>query len=101
MNPSPRLRIDSGFQADEWDFYLASSAESGAYNKAITYKSKATGAAFTGTYSVGNTIADADYASAAAITVTLSSGDVLTGIVSVDDSDNTAKGPVRTKYKGR
>ena len=89
------LRIDSGFQADEWDFSFASSAESGADSKSVTYKSKATGETYMGTYVVGSTISDKDYSGdAATITVTLTSGDVLTGIVSTDDTDSNAEGPV-------
>ena len=48
-----------------------------------------------GTYVVGSTISDKDYSGdAATITVTLTSGDVLTGIVSTDDTDSNAEGPV-------
>ena len=88
------LRIDNGFVADEWDFYLADDSDSGAFNKAITYKSKATGATYSGTYVVGNSLSDADYSSAAIITVTLSSGEILNGIVSTEGTDNKATGPV-------
>lgn len=92
------LRIDSGFQADEWDFKFAATAASGADSKSITFKSKATGVSYTGTYVVGSPITDKDYSgTAATITVTLTSGDVLTGIVSTDETESNAQGPV-TKF---
>ena len=73
---------------------FASSAESGADSKSVTYKSKATGETYMGTYVVGSTISDKDYLWTPLRLPDLTSGDVLTGIVSTDDTDSNAEGPV-------
>jgi hypothetical protein len=82
------LEINAGFTADEWDFKLG--------NSSISFKSKKTGVTTSGTYVIGDPILPATYASAE-ITVTLSSGTVLKGVVNNDRADTSSHGPV-TKF---
>jgi len=79
------LRVDTGYVADEWDFAFTATT--------VKYVSRATGDSFSGTYVIGDAIAGSSYA-AAALTVTLSNGNVLRGVVSNDRSEDSAKGPV-------
>jgi hypothetical protein len=82
------LAINAGYVAGEWDFALGAST--------IVYKNAASGASFSGTYVIGDSITESTY-KAAEIVVTLSTGEVLTGIVSNDRDEDTAIGPV-TKF---
>lgn len=82
------LRVDLDFVADEWDFSIGATS--------IVYTSKATGASFGGTYAIGASDPSAEYPSAA-ITVTLSTGEVLQGVVSNDRGEDSSLGPI-TKF---
>lgn len=86
------LRIDSGFVADEWDFNFGDSAA----GASVTFKSKLSGDEFTGTYLVGDLIETESYG-AATMTITLASGEVLSGLVNNDLGKGTAEGPI-TKF---
>ena len=85
------IQISGAFQGGEWDFKITSTA--------IAWASPESGTeTTTGTYVIGDPIgaSSAGY-TAAAITVTLSSGEVLEGVVSNDRADPTSLGPV-TKF---
>jgi hypothetical protein len=78
------IAINSGYEGDEWDFSLT--------NTAITWSSP-DGTKTSGTYVIGSPITESDY-KAAEITVTLSSGEALVGIISNDRDQQSALGPV-------
>jgi len=82
------LAINEGYVADEWDFAIGESS--------IKYKNVKTGASFSGTYVIGDSIEESSY-KAAEIVVTLSTGEKLTGIISNDRDEDTSIGPV-TKF---
>lgn len=85
------LRIDSGFVADEWDFKFSGLSQ----GATVTYTSKATGASYSGTYTVGAALTKQTMPSFQ-LKVTLSTGDVLTGLYANKDA-----GPVtRFLYLG-
>jgi hypothetical protein len=78
------IAINNDYVADEWDFALTDTE--------ITWSSP-DGTKTTGTYVVGSPIAESSY-KAAEITITLSTGDELKGIISNDREEETALGPV-------
>lgn len=81
------LRIDSGFVADEWQFMFSE-----ATSAIVTYTSKKLGKTYKGTYSIGAAMpTDTEYPSFE-MTITLSTGEKLTGLF-----DNQDKGPI-TKF---
>lgn len=82
------LAIDTGYVADEWDFAFTATT--------VKFVSRATGDSYSGTYVIGDAITSSSYP-AAILTVTLSTGNVLKGVVSNDRTASTAKGPV-TKF---
>jgi len=86
------LRIDNGFVVDEWDF----SFDGTATPPVVTYESVATGAKSTGTYQIGQVLAADFDESSFDIVITLSSGEVLTGLF-----NNKDEGPItRFMYLG-
>jgi hypothetical protein len=88
------LRIDANFTADEWDFEFEE-ASAGAH---VYYTSRATGEVHHGTYALGDAMTVDGFGSYA-ITLTLSSGEVLTGLYSVQP--DKAIGPItRFLYLG-
>lgn len=85
------LRIDKSFVVDEWDFNFSTVMA----GSTVTYKSKALGKTFTGTYAIG-AAATIDTFASYHLTVTLSTGEVLSGLYS-----DKASGPItRFMYLG-
>jgi len=82
------LRVDSKFVGDEWDFSLGSTT--------IAFVSRSTGNSYSGTYLIGDAVTGASYPTAT-ITVTLSTGVVLKGVISNDRDLQSAIGPI-TKF---
>lgn len=82
------LEINSGYVKNEWDFSITETA--------MTFKSVESGEVFEATYVIGDAIEPSPYASAK-LTVTMSSGEVLVGVINNDRDEQTARGPV-TKF---
>jgi hypothetical protein len=71
------VSINKGFVADEWDFNFGDVAA----GSKVTYHSKKTGKTFEGTYAVGAAIdKSVEKFGAFAVTITLSTGEVLKGL---------------------
>jgi hypothetical protein len=71
------VSINKGFVADEWDFSFGDVAA----GSKVTYHSKKTGKTFEGTYAVGAAIdKSVEKFGAFAVTITLSTGEVLEGL---------------------
>jgi hypothetical protein len=65
----------------KWDFDFGVTS--------VTYKSQSSGETYSGTYAVGETISSSSY-DAAELTITLSTGAVLQGIISNDRGDQSS-----------
>jgi len=85
------LRVDGGFEADEWDFKFTEEGD----DAAVVFKSKLAGTVYTGTYAIGAALAGEPFG-AFEITITLSNGDVLQGLFSASDSGGGGEGGVAT-----
>lgn len=78
------LRVDKGFEADEWDFTFA---QAGA-GSAVVFKSKKTGTKYVGTYAIGAALdTSVEKWFSFELNIKLASGFVLKGLVSNYDSD--------------
>lgn len=82
------IQISDKFEAGEWDFEFTST--SGTYTTP-------SGSVGTATYAVGSAITPTVGYVAAAITVTMDDGTVLTGVINNDRNDQSSQGPV-TKF---
>ena len=82
------VRVDSGFIGDEWDFAFGDLA-SGAGD--VTYSSKLTGEKLVGTYSVGAPVVAESKEHTSVLTITLATGEVLTGLVNDEDTGPITK----------
>jgi hypothetical protein len=88
------LRIDDGFVVEEWDFQFTE-ASAGA---TVSYVSRKTNESFHGTYEIGDALTVEGYGSFS-LTITLSTGEILTGLYSVEP--DKATGPItRFMYLG-
>lgn len=91
------LRVDNGFVADEWDFKFS---EAGA-GATVVYRSKKTGLKYLGGYAIGAALSTEPWG-AFELIITLASGEILKGLMSVNNNDaNPAQGPfTRFMYLG-
>ena len=89
------LRVDSGFEADEWDFKFTE-ADAGA---SVVFKSNKAGTVYTGTYAIGAALSEEPFG-AFELVITLTNGDVLKGLFSVSNSGEQAGPYTRFMYLG-